>query len=124
MTDKRIGAIYNSVVSNVTKKLNTQRNCMKRVTNNPEHIYMLGNKCIKPIVKSRKLNRYKKTSRKYKKKGVNKKSKNVKYKQKGGGLFGNIVNGANVLTSGIREIQPPPSVLPWEGNFTRNFFKM
>jgi hypothetical protein len=58
------------------------------------------------------------------KKRRNKKSRRVRYNQKGGALIGNLINGTNVLTSGIREVAPPPSVLPWEGNFTRNFLKM
>ena len=115
MTDRRIGKVYNLAVKNVTKKLQTKIDCMKHVTNNPDYIYMLGNKCIKPDIKTRKTRKYKKTSRKFMKKRHNKKSKYVKYNQKGGGFFGNLVNGTNVLTSGIREVQPPPSVLPWEG---------
>ena len=114
MTDKRIGKIYNSVINNITKKIKTQNNCMKRVTNNPDYIYMLGNKCIKPNTKSRRNHRY---NKKYN----NKKSKRVKYQR--GGVFGNLQNGTNVITSGIREVSPPVSVLPWEGHFTRNFLK-
>ena len=124
MTDKRIGKVYNRVIDNITKKLKKQRDCMKRATNNPDYIYMLGNKCIKPDVKSRKHHKYRKATHKNMKKIRNKKSKRVKYNQKGGGLIGNLVNGTNVLASGIREVQPPPSVLPWEDNFTRNFLKL
>ena len=124
MTDKRIGKVYNSVINNITKKIKTQHNCMKRATNNPDYIYMLGNKCIKPDVKSRKHRKYRKVTHKHMKKIRNKKSKRVKSNQRGGGIFGNIQNGTNILTSGIREVQPPPSVLPWEDNFTRNFLKM
>ena len=124
MTDKRIGRVYDSVIHNITKKIKTQDHCMKRATNNPDYVYMLGNKCIKPDVKSTKQSRYRKATRKHMKKRRNKKSKRVKYNQKGGGLYGNMVNGVNGLTSGIREISPPASVLPWEGNFSRNYFKI
>lgn len=124
MTDKRIGRVYKSVINKITKKIKTQHNCMKRATNNPDYVYMLGNKCIKPDVKSTKQTKYRKSTLKHMKKRRNKKTKRVKYNQKGGGLFGNLVNGTNVLTSGIREVSPPPSVLPWEGNFSRNYFKI
>ena len=120
MTDKRIGKIYSSVINNITKKIKTQNNCMKRVTNNPEHIFMLGNKCIKPDIKSKKRKNYSKSTYKRMKNKRNKKSKRAKYLQRGGGFIPNIQNGVNGLISGIRQVNPPPSVLPWEGNFIRN----
>jgi hypothetical protein len=58
MTDKRIGRVYKSVINKITKKIKTQHNCMKRATNNPDYVYMLGNKCIKPVIKSKKNNRH------------------------------------------------------------------
>lgn len=124
MTDKRIGKVYDSVINKITKKIKTQHNCMKRATNNPDYIYMLGNKCIKPDVKSKKHSRHRKATQKHMKKRRNKKSRRVRNHQKGGALLGNMINGANVFKSGIQEVAPPPSVLPWEGNFTRNFLKM
>lgn len=124
MSGRRIGKLYKSTIDKIAKRVNTSQRCMKRSTNNPDYIYMLGNKCIKADVKSRKNNRYTKISKKYMKKGRNQKSRRVKHNQRGGGLYGNVVNASNILTSGIREVLPPPSVLPWEGNFTRNFFKI
>ena len=124
MTDMRIGKIYTSTIDKIAKSVRTSQRCMKRSTNNPDYIYMLGNKCIKPVVKSRKPHKHPKMSKKHMKKRRNKKSHRVKYNQRGGDLFGNVVNGANVFTSGIREVSPPPSVLPWEGSFTRDYLKM
>jgi hypothetical protein len=120
MTDRRIGKIYNSVINNITKKIKTQTNCMKRVTNNPEHIYMLGNKCIKPDVKSRKRNGYRKITHNRMKKRRNKKSKRVKYSQRGGSSFPNVTNFINSVKAGVTEIPPPAGVLPWESHLTRN----
>jgi hypothetical protein len=121
MSDKKLGRVYKSLITNVTKRTKKQQNCMKRATNNPDYIYMLGNKCIKPVIKSRKNKRHHKVSNKRVKKGRSQKSRRVKYRQRGGGLYGNIVNGTNVFRTGILEEPRPQSVLPWEGNFTRDF---
>lgn len=118
MTDRRIEKIYNSTINNITNRVKKSNQCMNRATNNPNYIYLLGNKCIKPDVKSRKK---RKQSKRYMKKKGNRKTHRVKLRQKGGGLFGNVINGVNGLTSGVREVLPPQSVLPWEGNFNRKF---
>ena len=117
MTDKRIGRDYNSMIHNITKRIKKQQTCMKRATNNPDYIYMLGNKCIKPTIKSKK--HRKMTNKNKKRRGQ--KSHRVKYRHKGGGLFQNSINGINSITSGIREIVPPQNVLPWEGNFKQSY---
>jgi hypothetical protein len=121
MTDKRLGREYNSMIHNITKRKNKQQTCMKRATNNPDYIYMLGNKCIKPMIKSRKHYKHHKMSNKHIKKRKNHKSRRVKYRHNGGGLYQNTINGINVFTSGIREINTPKNVLPWEGNFSTGY---
>jgi hypothetical protein len=121
MSDKKLGRIYKSLITNVTKRTKKQQNCMKRATNNPDYIYMLGNKCIKPVIKSRKIIRHRKVSNKRVKKGRNQKSRRVKYRQKGGGLYGNIANSVNDFKSGILEEPRSQNVLPWEGNFAQKY---
>ena len=122
MTDKRVGRVYNSMIHNITKRIKKQQSCMKRATNNPDYIYMLGNKCIKPIIKSRKNNRHRKLSNKHNKRGT--RSHRVKHRHRGGGVYQNSMNGINGLISGIREVQRPSNVLPWEGHLTRNFLQV
>jgi hypothetical protein len=121
MSYNKIGKVYKSFVTNVTKRTNKQQKCMRRSTNNPDYIYMLGNKCIKPVVKSRKNNRRRNVSNKRVKRGRAQKSYRTKYRQRGGDLYGNITNSVNTLRSGILELQPFQKVLPWEGHFTRDF---
>jgi hypothetical protein len=121
MSDKKIGRVYKSLITTVAKRTKKQQNCMKRATNNPDYIYMLGNNCIKPVIKSRKNIRQRKVSNKRVKRGRNQKSRRVKYRQKGGGLYGNIVNSVNNFKSGILEEPQSQNVHPWEGNFARNF---
>jgi len=122
MTDKRLEKDYNTMIYNINKRTKKQLSCMKRATNNPDYIYMLGNKCIKPIINSRKHRRHHKLSNKHNKKG--KKSHRVKYRRRGGGVYQNVTNSYNGLISGIREEQPPPNVLPWEDNLKQNFSKV
>jgi len=119
MTDKRIGKIYTNTIKKLRIRLKKSDDCMKRSTNNPDYIYMLGNSCIKPNMKKFKS---RKTQKKYRKHKHHNKSHKRRLHQKGGiGGAGNFVNSANSFTSALREVQPPPSVLPWEGHFSRNF---
>ena len=123
MTDKRIGRDYNSMIHNITKRTKKQQSCMKRATNNPDYIYMLGNKCIKPVIKSRKHKKHHKLSNKHKKRR-GQGSHRVKYRHKGGGIFQNSWNGINGVVSAIREVPAPQNVLPWEGNFKQNYLSL
>jgi len=120
MSYKKIGRVYDSLITNVTNRTKKHQRCMKRTTNNPDYIFMLGNKCIKPDVRSKKNRSRRNVSNKRVKRGYKKKSYRVKYRQKGGGLYGNIENAGNALRTGILQIQSASNVLPWEGHFTKN----
>ena len=118
MTNKRIGKLYDKTIKKLSLRLKRSENCMKRSTNNPDYIYMLGNNCIKPDIKKSKHHR---TYKKYKRVKRHNKSHKRRFRHKGGSVSGNVVNGVNTFTAGLREVQPPVSVLPWEGAFTNNF---
>jgi hypothetical protein len=121
---KKIGAVYNSLISNVTKRSKKQQRCMKRSTNNPDYIYMLGNKCIKPIVKSKRNMKHHNVPNKRLKHRYKQKTRRVKYNQKGGGVYGNATNALNAIRAGLLEIHRPPNVFPWEGQFARDYLNI
>ena len=121
MTDKRIGRLYANTIKKIRVRIKKSEDCMKRTTNNPDYIYMLGNSCIKPTIKK---TRGRKTYKKYRKNKYHNKSNKQRFHHKGGNLTGNLVNGVNTFTAGLREVNPSVSVLPWEGSFSRNAMKL
>jgi hypothetical protein len=121
MTDKRIGRLYTKTIKKLRLRLKKSEDCMKRTTNNPDYIYMLGNKCIKPSIKK---SRGRRTHKKYRINKHHNKSHKRRFHHKGGSLTGNLVNSANTFTAGLKEVQPPVSVLPWEDSFSRNATKL
>jgi len=142
MADKKIGRVYNSLIRNINNKINKQQACMKVATNNPDYIYMLGNKCIKPTPTRRSVKRRrgaKKYTTNVRRKNKNK-NKSQKKNQRGGStgmggvtgigtvlpLYnqGNISNAMLGLKSGLLEQPASQNVLPWEGHFPPNYFKL
>ena len=121
MTDKRIGKLYDKTIKKLTLRLKRSEECMKRSTNNPDYIYMLGNNCIKPDTKK---TRRRKTYKKYKKVKRHNKSHKRRFHHKGGSVYGNVENSVNTFTAGLREVPQPVDVLPWEGAFTKNFVRV
>jgi hypothetical protein len=119
MTRRNLESMYGKYIKMVDNQLTRNEKCMKRPSNNPDFIYLLGNKCIKPNgSKHIKRKKYTKLSKSKTHKRVKKRRNSRTYK--GGGLYGNIVDGYNTLSHGLQSTPIPASSHPnpWAGQLT------
>ena len=119
---KRTLKLYNLYLNNIKKRIDMNKKCNKRYTNNSDDVFLLGNECVNSKHKSRKINKKQKTLKYKHGRRIIKKHRSKS--QRGGGLLGNITNGINTFTHNIQEIPPGKSVLPWEGSFAQTSMRL
>jgi hypothetical protein len=114
----RTKKLYDKYLNKIRGRVELYKKCNKRITSNPEDIFLLGNKCVTVVKHKRRTSSKKHGTVKYRRKPkINKSYKSRSHR--GGGLTGIIQNNINSLSASLQEQSQPVSVNPWDGNFSK-----